>query len=330
MIKLLVDIISLVLCCAILFFGGYQTMQKTDLSEMKSDFDIAMTAPIINHRPEVENPSDGPATPDDGEGTTPDGGEGTTPDGGEGTTPDGGEGTTPDGGEGTTPDGGEGTTPDGGETPSVNKSEETFKEMFDTYDPSFADINKQVLSNAINGSLGLGGGSTGGEEGGEGGEGGEAETPAIGDVITDYVDNLYAEIDKIQKEAEESGATEEEIAAKRDEFAQKESAALDGMMNIVNSSNNSEGTVDNEVIKESVEAILDSNVCLGTVTNTVTNNEELKGSIQDATANMDEETKSSIEQMIQEKTEENPENKEMYDALWELFNKKSAETEVQE
>lgn len=293
MFKFLIDIISLVLCCVILAFGGYQTVQKTDVDTMIGDFKEAMEAPLIVERSEVDNPSEdekpeSPEVPDDAGDTTPD-------------------------------DGDVGTE----STPSVpeetTNTEQSFKDMFDTYNPTFAEVNKQVLTNAINGNLNIGGGSTG--NGGEDSEGGEssADTTIATDFVSDYVDNLYTEIENIKNQAAAENKTQEEIDAMGEEFAKKESAALDGLMNVVNTTTNSDAPIDEEVITKSVEDILDSSVCLNTVTNTITKDEETKNAIQESTSTMDEETKAKLEEIFNQKAEENPENTDSYKDLADLF-----------
>jgi hypothetical protein len=172
--------------------------------------------------------------------------------------------------------------------------------MIDNYNDVVAGTTQNMVSNAITNMI--------------------PESNENKDVITDaldtYFDNLYTAIE--EKKTETDNMEDSEAAEQiKTEFAEKESAALNGVMNIVGAAGSSE--VDEEKMTESVDAILDSTVCLETITTTITEDEKMKEDVKNATANMDETTKATIESSIQQKLEENPQNEEQYQKLAELF-----------
>ena len=133
------------------------------------------------------------------------------------------------------------------------------------------------------------------------------------DVAGTYFDNLQAGIQ--QNQQENAGATEEEQQAARDEFIQQESEAFAGLINIATKP---EETTEEQLV-QSVDAVLNSSVCLDTVTQSIEKNDQLSTTVQDATANMNEETKSEIENKINEALEANPEKEQQYKDLADLF-----------
>ena len=185
------------------------------------------------------------------------------------------------------------------ETPT-NTAADAIKGMIDNYNDVVAGTTQNMVSNAITNMI--------------------PESNENKDVITDtldtYFDNLYTAIE--EKKTETDNMEDSEAAEQiKTEFAEKESAALNGVINIVGAAGSSE--VDEEKMTESVDAILDSTVCLETITTTITEDEKMKEDVKNATANMDEATKATIENSIQQKLEENPQNEEQYQKLAELF-----------
>ncbi|MBO5653587.1 MAG: hypothetical protein J6S44_05180, partial [Clostridia bacterium] len=131
----------------------------------------------------------------------------------------------------------------------------------------------------------------------------------ISDVVNTYVDNFFAEIEN-RKEAM-ADATEEESIAAREEFVEKESEAMAGLVNLANNASSEEG-LDDETIKQSVNAVLGSDVCMNTVTQTVENNSAFTEKVQEATQSMNEETKAEVQSTI-ESALENYRQSEYYD-----------------
>lgn len=264
MIKLALTIISLLLSVVMVIGGGVMSFQKSDFDAIKTDFEEAIK---IELPVAPETPSD-PELPGDSE--------------------------TPSDPE----------NPGEGETPVPEEKSNIFADIFDSYNPEFADLNKQVLSNAISGVIP---------------EGNQDSATDIDEILSSYVDNLYNEIDRIQ--AENPDATEEELNAARDEFAQKEDAAFQGLTEIVSQTTMSGEAPNEETVVESVNAILNSTVCLGTVTDVVTSDSEVSTKIEESTQSMTPEVKGQIEELIND-AYTNPENagKEAdYEALASLF-----------
>ena len=146
---------------------------------------------------------------------------------------------------------------------------------------------------------------------------GSGSSETVNDLIVDvagtYFDKLQEGIE--QNQQNNSDKTEEEQAAARDEFVQKEADAFSGLLNIVTKP---EESTEEELV-ESVDAILGSSVCLGTVTESVQKNENLSGTVQDATSNLDESTKNEIQNKIEAELAANPENEQQYNDLANLF-----------
>lgn len=267
MLKILVTVVTLLLSIAIIAFGVSMTVESSDFDAIKYDYAVALQTPILPpQRPEAPDTPTGPETPVDPENPDNPGEEITPPE-------------EEDGGLG------------------------IFGDLFDTYNPDFADINKQVLSNAVSNVIPEDQSEVGG---------------TLDTVINTYIDNLYGEIDKIHTDTE--GATEEEKAAAKEEFAQKEMDAFNGLTEIVTHTTAGH-TPDEETVVDSVAAVLDSTVCLETVVQVSTEDPESTERIQQATENLTPETKQEIEDLINNaySDPENEGKEDYYKAVADLF-----------
>ena len=137
----------------------------------------------------------------------------------------------------------------------------------------------------------------------------------IVDVAGTYFDKLQEGIQ--QNQEQNADASEEEKEAAKEEFVQKESEAFAGLLNIATKP---EETTDDQLI-QSVDAVIKSDVCLGTVTESVQSNGDLTTTVQDATAGMNEETKAQIENKITEAYDSTDDQakKDQYKDLANLF-----------
>lgn len=288
MIKLLINILSILLCGFIIFMGGSKTVTNSIpvFSNMMVDIQTVLAEP--------------PVIPDSGDNGGSSGGEQGGDVGGDQGGDVGGE---QGGGSAVNPenptDKPTDDPTDEPETPA-NTAADAIKGMIDNYNDVVAGTTQNMVSSTITNMI--------------------PDSNENKDVITDtldtYFDNLYTAIE--EKKAETDNMEDSEAAEQaKTEFAEKESAALSGVMNIVSAAGSSE--IDEEEMTESVDAILDSTVCLETITTTITEDEKMKEDVKNATANMDESTKATIESSIQQKLEENPENEEQYQKLAELF-----------
>lgn len=217
------------------------------------------------------------------------------------------------------------------ETPtlSTEKAQETFKNLYDNHDSDFTEMKTEMLAGMISGALNLGSGSNGNTENKpsvtppaeddddeddfnfdnnddlddeyipEASEGdSESEIDSlIADVTTIYSKNLLKEMDA-NKEAN-AGLSEEESAAAGEEFVNKEVEALTGLITIVNNASSSGETPEDEKLLQSVDAIIGSEVCLNTVTQSTEINTSLVTKAQEATQNISEETVSNIKDKIE-------------------------------
>ena len=149
---------------------------------------------------------------------------------------------------------------------------EAMTDIYDTYNPITAEINKEILSNTITGNL-----DTDTEEG-----------SFASDIVISYVDNLYNAIgdshEDTQAKVESGEITQEEADKIKEEFIEKETAALDSMMGLVGSMNSEEGPTE-EQLENAVDNILDSTV----VSNTIKENAEM----------LDDNTKQDLSDVLQ-------------------------------
>ena len=280
MIKFLLNILTILLCGFIIFTGGSKAVSNSIpvFSNMMMEIQTVL--------------QETPVIPDSGDNGGSSGGEQGGDVGGE---HGGGSVIDP---ENPSDKPSDNPTDDSGTT--TNTTADAIKGMIDNYNDVVAGTTQSMVSNAITNMI--------------------PESNENKDVITDtldtYFDNLYTAIE--EKKAETDNMEDSEAAEQaKTEFAEKESAALNGVRNIVGAAGSSE--VDDEKMTESVDAILDSTVCLETITTTITEDEKMKEDVKNATANMNEETKATIENSIQQKLEENPQNEEKYQKLAELF-----------
>ena len=293
-----------------------------------------------------DNPDQGgsvtPDNPDQGGSVTPDNpnqGSGVNPD-----NPNQGGGVNPDNPNQGGNEGGEEPTPPQNETLSSSDAQAALGNIYDNSNPDFNDFNRELFVGMIEGFIGGGDSSEppqtepdpeepdfdesfdddfGGdfnpddynpddvnpdEEGSQ-----DEVNNIIIDVAGTYFDNLQAGIQ--QNQQDNAGASEEEQQAARDQFVQQESEAFAGLINIAT---RPEETTEEQLVN-SVDAVLNSNVCLDTVTQSVERNDSLTTTVQDATANMNEETKSEIETKINEALAANPEKEQQYKDLANLF-----------
>ena len=359
MVKFLINLASFVVCVGILAFGGYQTVQQNNFNEMMEEMDKALASgPILPENPDQGGDID-PENPDQGGSSTPEnpdqGGSGTPvdPDQGGSSTPEnpGEEPDIPDIPENPeNPENPDQGGNEGGNTPSsptlsTDDAMDAFGNLYDNSDPTFNDVNRELFVGMVSGFFGSSNSGSGNtpedpevpeepddsniyddnfstdfnpdefvpdEEPEE--DSGEAQLEdVIVDIAGTYYENLQNEIQNNQQANQ--GATAEEQQAARDEFVQKEAEAFAGLINVVTKP---EETSDEDLV-QSVDAVLNSNVCLGTVTDSIGGNEELNQTVQDATANINEETKAEIENKINAALEANPEKEQQYNDLANLF-----------
>lgn len=159
--------------------------------------------------------------------------------------------------------------------------EDRFASLFENYDPEYADINKQILSNAINSTLVDSGDNTG----------------ILTDIVDAYLGELYSHLDDLH--SSNSDATAEELEQAKQEFAENESKALEGFTSIVTDITVNDGEINDEEIISSVESVLESDVCLSTIGSITKTNSEITDKVQSAASGLDAETKSSIENILE-------------------------------
>jgi len=130
-------------------------------------------------------------------------------------------------------------------------------------------------------------------------------------IVTSVAGTFYENFTQGIKDnqAANADADEETKQAAREEFVKTESEAVAGLVNIVAKP---EETTDEQLV-ESIEAVLKSDVCMKTVTDSVEKDEEFTTTVQEATQNIDEETKAQIQERI-ESSLEDFRSSENYDA----------------
>ena len=278
MIKLLINIVAFVLCVGIIALGGYQTVKQSDFGSIQKDFVEAMTPVAPPQNPdqggsETDKPGDGAGSETDKPGDD-EGSETEKPGDGDGSETEkpgdstGSETEKPEDGTGSETDK-PGEDDDSSDIVDSPIDKEAMTDIYETYNPVTAEINKEILSNTITGTL-----DTDSEEG-----------ALAADIVISYVDNLYSAIgdsyEDTQAKVESGEMTEEEAEQAKNEFIEKETAALDSMMGLVGSMNSDEGPTE-EQLEQAVDTILDSTVVSNTIKeNAETIDKESKDELQD-------------------------------------------------
>ena len=336
MIKFLIKFASFLLSIAILGYAGYKTYTENRIEEMTAKLTTLFDGDLGI-----------PGAPDNG-ATEPDlggsdiGGDNDNSDlGGEDNADDPSDGGINNPGDEEIPEQPSGSSP----SLSTQEAKDAFASFYDNNDPAFNDLNKEFFTGMLSGIFGMLGDNSGSGSDTPPVEDGDVDFDSIfnGDFgasfdpdmeiendgseddasseVEDYVvqiagsyyDNLQAGIQAHQQA--NSGGTAEEQAAAREEFIQRESEAFAGVVNIITKADEAE----EEEILQSVDAILDSNVCLNTVTESIENDESISESVQESTAEMDDATKDEIKAKLDAALLENPENEKQYSYLADLF-----------
>ena len=318
---LLIRLTGLLACLGILAFGVYKTIDGVRINEM-----IEEIAAVVETTPLLP-PTD---LPDFGDSETSGGDSKDDPSSDNTESGQGGGNSSSD------------STPDPDPVPSVGDSLTTedavnaFGGLYDNHDPDFNEINKEFFIGMVEGVLN---GSSSIEPPADNDsdfdnsfdadfdDSFDADAPfvpkddpaddEIKNIIIDVAGNYYENLQQsIQNNiAGNRDASAEEQQAARDEFIRQEAEAFAGLLNIATKPEE----VTNEQIVQSVDAVLQSTVCLETVTQTVSNNDALVEMVQNATDSMSTSQKTEIKNKLNDALAENPEMEEHYSTLAELF-----------
>ena len=318
---LLIRLTGLLACLGILAFGVYKTIDGVRINEM-----IEEIAAVVETTPLLP-PTD---LPDFGYSETSGGDSKDDPSSDNTESGQGGGNNSSD------------STPNPDPVPSVGDSLTTedavnaFGGLYDNHDPDFNEINKEFFIGMVEGVLN---GSSSIEPPADNDsdfdnsfdadfdDSFDADAPfvpkddpaddEIKNIIIDVAGNYYENLQQsIQNNiAGNRDASAEEQQAARDEFIRQEAEAFAGLLNIATKPEE----VTNEQIVQSVDAVLQSTVCLETVTQTVSNNDALVEMVQNATDSMSTSQKTEIKNKLNEALAENPEMEEHYSTLAELF-----------
>ena len=328
----LVKFAGLILCLGILAFGGYKTVEGICIDEM-----IGEIASVIE---------DGPIFPSAG---LPDGDDPDSPDTDDPVTPPsedenfgGGMGS---GAGGTGSGGGSSVIPTPNPSTGGNLSSDEVVDalggLYDNHDPDFNEINRELfvgmVESAVNGNSADSDSSIENgpdfdssfdlnfdgsfdpndpfvpEEDSDDDDDEHKTDNIIIDVAGNYYENLQQGIQNNIESNRDASAEEQQAA--RDEFIQKESEAFTGLLNIATKPKE---TTEEQIV-ESVDAVLKSDVCLNTLTQTVSENGDLTDTVRDATESMGESYKTEIKNKIDAALAENPEKAQQYNDLASLF-----------
>nr|MBE6545217.1 hypothetical protein [Oscillospiraceae bacterium] len=231
---------------------------------------------------------------------------------------------------------------------STEEAKNALDGLYGNYDEAYDEFNKEVFVGMIAGAVGETGNNSGNDSGNPD-QGGEDITPPEQDpeeeeeiendfdatfddttydpndtteedtsvsnesssIVTSVAGTFYENFTQGIKDnqAANADADEETKQAAREEFVKTESEAVAGLVNIVAKP---EETTDEQLV-ESIEAVLKSDVCMKTVTDSVEKDEEFTTTVQEATQNIDEETKAQIQERI-ESSLEDFRSSENYDA----------------
>ena len=322
---LFIRLTGILACIGILVFGIYKTIDGVRIDEMVEEISVVMeTTPLL---PPVDLPDSG-----DSEAPDSDVKDDTSSDdnniGGE----QGGSNSDPT--PTPTPD----PLPSTDDSLTTEEAVDAFGGLYDNHDPDFNEINKEFFVGMVEGVLN---GSSSTEPPADNDsdfdssfdadfdDSFDADAPFVPDddpaddtdeiknLILDVAGNYYENLQEgIQNNIESNrDASAEDQQAARDEFVKQEAEAFAGLLNIATKPE--EATEEQSV--QSVDAVLQSSVCLETVTQTVSNNDALVEMVRDATDGMSSSQKSEIKNKLNEALAENPEMEEHYSTLAELF-----------
>lgn len=341
----LVKFAGLILCLGILAFGGYKTVEGIRIEEMIGEIASVMEdGPIFPSAglPDGDDPdspdTDDPVIPPSKDETV--GGES----GGDSVqNPDSVPDDIPDSKPNPEPNPEPSPEPEPEPSPSgslsTDEAIDAFGGLYDNHDPDFNEINKEFFVGMVEGVLS--GSSNGSEPPVENDpdfdnsfdsdfdDSFDSDVPFIPEedpdddehkvenIIIDVAGNYYENLQQgIQNNiASNSGASAEEQQAARDEFIRQEAEAFAGLLNIATKP---EETTEEQIV-QSVDAVLKSDVCLDTVTQTVTGNDAITDTVRDATEGMAESYKADIEDRLNAALAENPEKAQQYNDLANLF-----------
>ena len=328
---LFIRLAGLLACVGILAFGGYKTFEGIRVNEMMEEIAVVMeTTPLM---PPVDLPDFGDSeAPDDDGANDPSSDDNDIDDeqGGSNNEPE----STPD----STPTPNPTPLPSIGDSLTTEEAVDAFGGLYDNHDPDFNEINKEFFIGMVEGVLN-GSGSTepptdndpdfDSSFDADFDDSFDADAPfvpnddpaddtdEIKNIILDVAGNYYENLQEgIQNNIDSNrDASAEEQQAARDEFVKQEAEAFAGLLNIATKPE--EAT--EEQIVQSVDAVLQSTVCLETVTQTVSNNDALVEMVRDATDGMTTSQKTEIKNKLNEALADNPEMEEHYSTLAELF-----------
>ena len=317
----LVKFAGLILCLGILAFGGYKTVEGICIDEMIEDIEAVVAyTPLFPSAPlpEEDDPEDDPVDPPS-EDENFGGGMGSG----------GGSSVIP------TPN------PSTGGNLSSDEVVDALGGLYDNHDPDFNEINRELfvgmVESAVNGNSADSDSPTEDdpyfdssfdlnfdgsfdpndpfvpEEDSDDDDDEHKADNIIIDVAGNYYENLQQSIQNNIESNRDASAEEQQAA--RDEFIQKESEAFTGLLNIATKPKE---TTEEQIV-ESVDAVLKSDVCLNTLTQTVSENGDLTDTVRDATEGMGESYKTEIKNKIDAALAENPEKAQQYNDLASLF-----------
>ena len=322
----LIKFTSFLACIGILAFSGYKTVESIRINDMIDEISAVIeTTSLI---PPMELPDSGDHETPDGDGKDDPSSDGDGIGGEQG-------GNNSDPTPTPTPD----PLPSIGDSLTTEEAVDAFGGLYDNHDPDFNEINKEFFVGMVEGVLN---GSDSAEPPASDApdfdnsfdtdfddnvdldkpfvpddDPTDDDTDEIKNIVLDVAGNYYENLQQgIQNNIDSNrDASEEDQQVARDEFIKQEAEAFAGLLNIATKPEE----VTDEQIVQSVDAVLQSTVCLETVTQTVSNNDSLVEMVQDATEGMNANQKVEIKNKLNEALAENPEMEEHYNTLAELF-----------
>lgn len=322
----LIKLTGILACLGILAFGVYKTIDGVRINEMIEEISaVVETTPLL---PPTDLPDFGDSETSGGDSKDDPSSDNTGDEQGGGNN-----------GSNPTPTPNPDPVPSVGDSLTTEDAVNAFGGLYDNHDPDFNEINKEFFIGMVEGVLN---GSSGTEPPADNDsdfdssfdtdfdDSFDADAPfvpnddpvdddagEINNIIIDVAGNYYENLQQsIQNNIDSNrGTSAEEQQAARDEFVRQEAEAFAGLLNIATKPEE----VTNEQIVQSVDAVLQSTVCLETVTQTVSNNDALVEMVQNATDSMSTSQKTEIKNKLNEALAENPEMEEHYSILAELF-----------
>ena len=185
----------------------------------------------------------------------------------------------------------------------IEEVKELFAVLYEQYSPKSHEIQEKTLKNIIESNIDVS----------------NSSNSSYIKFVDAYIDSLYKEIEKLKGDESADPSSPEEIA-KQQEFVEKEAPAYEYFVDIMSGVmvDNKEYKPTSSEINETVEAIIQSEICKSTI-NTVSNNSGIVSVTQDSMQYMDAEVSANIKKALENNYNGSEISQEICEGLATLF-----------